>query len=133
MTQAQCHKMFPSRHKNLLCVPQRHCASICLNAAVEAWRFKDSRSKNTHGSNLKPHECGRRAGSLRLGTGVNSIITLLLEVDVVLLPVPGVGQVARVRLCLARKLGILGYVNSDVLRWCHNVWRTWWRQNKNEG
>lgn len=55
--------------------------------------------------------------TLRLGTEVNSIITLLLEVDVVFLPEPSVGQVARIRLCLARKLGILGYVNSDVLRW----------------
>ncbi len=127
MTQAQYHKMFPSRHKNLLCVPPRHCARICLNTAVEGLRFRDSRSKNICGSNLKPtdthtHTHTQTAAAsvfktLRLSTIVNSIITLLLEVDVVFLPVPGIGQVARIRFCLARKLGILGYVNSDVLRW----------------
>lgn len=42
--------------------------------------------------------------------------TLLLEVDVVLLPEPGVGQVARVRLGLAGEECILGNVDGDVLR-----------------
>lgn len=42
--------------------------------------------------------------------------TLLLEVDVVLLPEPGVGQVAWVRLGLAGEECILGDVDGDVLR-----------------
>lgn len=41
--------------------------------------------------------------------------TLLLEVDVVLPPEPGVGQVARVRLGLAGEECILGNVDGDVL------------------
>lgn len=45
------------------------------------------------------------------------IITLLLEEDVVLLPEPGVGQVARIGLRLAGEEGILRDVHCDVLRW----------------
>ena len=41
--------------------------------------------------------------------------TLLLEIDVVFLPEPGVGKVAGIRLRLAREQGILGNVYSDVL------------------
>lgn len=49
--------------------------------------------------------------------------TLLLEVDVVLLPEPGVGQVARVRLGLAGEECILRNVDGDVLRRRDNVGR----------
>ena len=42
------------------------------------------------------------------------IITLLLEVDVILLPEPGVGEVAGIGLRLAGEEGILGYVDGDV-------------------
>lgn len=56
---------------------------------------------------------------------VNSIITLLLEVDVILFPEPGVGQVARIRLRLAGEEGILGYVDGDVFRWRDDVRRPW--------
>lgn len=48
---------------------------------------------------------------------MNPIITLLLEEDVVLLPEPGVGQVARVGLCLAGEEGVLRDVHCNVLRW----------------
>lgn len=41
-------------------------------------------------------------------------MTLLLEVDVVLLPEPSVGQVARIGLGLAGKECILGNVDGDV-------------------
>lgn len=59
----------------------------------------------------------------------NLIITLLLEVDVILFPEPGVGQVARIRLRLAGEECILGYVYGDVFwRW-HNVWRPWEKRN----
>ena len=50
-------------------------------------------------------------------TEVNLIITLLLEVDVILFPKPGVGQVARIRLRLAGEECILGYVYSHVFWW----------------
>lgn len=53
----------------------------------------------------------------------NSIITLLLEVDVILLPEPGVGQIARIRLCLAGEECILGYVDSDVFWRGDDIWR----------
>lgn len=62
------------------------------------------------------------------GTDVNSIITLLLEVDVVLLPEPGVGQVARVRLRLAGEECILGNVDGDVFRRRDDVGRPWEKQ-----
>lgn len=42
---------------------------------------------------------------------------LLLEEDVVLLPEPCVGQVARVGLRLAGEEGVLGDVDRDVLWW----------------
>lgn len=51
------------------------------------------------------------------GTEVNLIITLLLEVDVIFFPKPGVGQVARICFCLAGEECILGYVYSHVFRW----------------
>lgn len=41
-------------------------------------------------------------------------MVLLLEEDVVLLPEPGVGQVARIGLCLAREEGVTGDVHCDV-------------------
>lgn len=59
---------------------------------------------------------------------VNLIITLLLEVDVVLLPEPGVGQVARVRLRLAGEECILGNVDGDVFRRRDDVGRPWEKQ-----
>lgn len=61
-------------------------------------------------------------------TEVNLIITLLLEVDIVFFPEPGVGQVARIRLRLAGEECILGYVYSDVFWWRDDVWRPWERQ-----
>lgn len=63
-------------------------------------------------------------------TEVNLIITLLLEVDVVLFPKPGVGEVAWICLCLAGKECILGYVYSDIFWWWNDVWRPWKKQKK---
>jgi len=48
---------------------------------------------------------------------MNPIITLLLEKDVVLLPEPGVGQVARIGLRLAGEEGVLRDVHRYVLWW----------------
>lgn len=64
------------------------------------------------------------------GSTGNSIITLLLEVDVVLLPIPGVGQVCRVCLCLAGEECVLRYVYSYVLGWCNDKWWPWGKQKK---
>lgn len=50
-------------------------------------------------------------------------MTLLLEVDVVLLPEPGVGQVAGIRFSLAGEECILGYVDGDVFGRRDDVWR----------
>ena len=51
----------------------------------------------------------------QVAAGTNG--ALLLEEDVVLLPEPGVGQVARVGLGLAGEEGVLGNVYRDVLWW----------------
>lgn len=64
-------------------------------------------------------------GPVQLHLRRKPIITLLLEVDVVLLPEPGVGQVARVRLCLAGEECILGYVDGDVFGRRDDVRRPW--------
>lgn len=50
-------------------------------------------------------------------TIMNMIITLLLEEDVVLLPEPGVCQVARIGFRLAGEEGILRDVHRYVLWW----------------
>lgn len=62
---------------------------------------------------------------------VNCRATLLLEVDVVLLPEPGVGEVARVRLGLAGEQCILGNVDGDVLRRRDDVGRPCERKRAN--
>lgn len=51
------------------------------------------------------------------------VMDLLLKVDVILLPKPGVGQVAGIRFSLAGEESILGYVDSDVFWWRDDVWR----------
>lgn len=48
---------------------------------------------------------------------MNPMGTLLLEEDVVLLPEPGVGQVARVGLGVAGEEGVLRDVDCDVHWW----------------
>lgn len=63
------------------------------------------------------------AAQLRLRCACKLIMTLLFEVDVVLLPKPGVGQVAGIRFCLAGEQCILGDVDSDVFRRSDDVWR----------
>lgn len=55
----------------------------------------------------------------------------LLEVDVLILPVPGVGEVAGIRLCPAGKQSILGDVDGDVLRRGNNEGRPWGEQGIN--
>lgn len=50
---------------------------------------------------------------------------LLLEVDVFILPIPGVGEVAGICLCPAGEQSILGYVDSDVLRRGNYEGRPW--------
>lgn len=74
--------------------------------------------------------CSRMESYCSCCTEVNLIITLLLEVDVILLPEPGVGQVARIRLRLAGEECILGYVDGDVLRWRHDVRRPYEEQRQ---
>lgn len=63
----------------------------------------------------------------RVGAGYYS----LLEVDILILPVPGVGEVARIRLCPAGKQSILGDVDGDVLRRGNNEGRPWGEQRIN--
>lgn len=65
------------------------------------------------------------------GTVMNPIITLLLEEDVVVLPEPGVGEVARVGLGQAVQLGGLGYVHRQVL-WRGHDERWPWRDTKHK-
>lgn len=60
---------------------------------------------------------------IRWQTIMNPIITLLLEEDIVLLPEPGVGQVAGVGLRLASEEGVLRDVHCDVHWRCHDEWR----------
>lgn len=48
-----------------------------------------------------------------------------MKVDVLILPIPGVSEVARIRLRPAGKQSILGYVDSDVLRRGHYERRPW--------
>ena len=55
------------------------------------------------------------------GQGVHS----LLEVDILILPVPGVGEVAGVGLCPAGEQRVLGDVDSDVLRRGDDEGRPW--------
>lgn len=59
----------------------------------------------------------KQTGEVIWCTIMNPIITLLLEEDIVLLPEPGVSQVARVGLRLAGEEGILRNVHCDVLWW----------------
>lgn len=70
--------------------------------------------------------------TVRSGTIMNPIITLLLEEDVIFLPKPGVGQVAWIRFCLAGEECILGYVDCYVFWWGYNKW--WpWKKDKKQG
>jgi len=59
---------------------------------------------------------------------VGCIANSLLEVDVLLLPVPQVGEVPRVRLGLAGEQCILRDVHRDVLRRGNDEGRSWGRR-----
>lgn len=62
--------------------------------------------------------------------GQGCILSLLLKEDVVLLQKPGVGEVARVGLCLAGEEGVLWDVHCNVLWWWDNEWGTCWKKTK---
>lgn len=67
------------------------------------------------------HDLGAKGGGCIIPLAANS----LLEVDVLLLPVPQVGEVPGVRLGLAGEERILGDVDRDVLRRGNNEGRSW--------
>lgn len=77
------------------------------------------------GPSLKAVVCGDPCERFRVGR------YSLLEVDVLILPVPGVGEVAGIRLCPAGKQSILGDVDGDVLRRGNDEGRPWREQGIN--
>lgn len=62
--------------------------------------------------------------------GQGCILSLLLKEHVVLLQKPGVGEVARVGLCLAGEEGVLWNVHCNVLWWWDNEWGTWKKKQR---
>lgn len=72
---------------------------------------------STHKKQTSSQHGTHVTGELMWHTIMNPIITLLLEEDVVLLPEPAVGQVARVGFRLAGEEGVLRNVHCNVLWW----------------